>query len=291
MTRRARIGRLSDLGHGGDSIAPRVDEGRIGPHQPRAIPTVRKPDVDLVAAGLQVFADIVGLVGEPLVVAGPAGREQVVPDPPAVDETAVEPKRGDIEALAASDRVELERLAKERRSLSDARVRSGPHHFGEPRPLRLPLGFPGRGRRQFRCIRQARLSRTRHQRVLCRPFYTLYIGLHSLSRLGPRFSIASRHDPARLAMLLKVCPCSRSTNASRSARSRRTPASRWRRCRRCCATPTGSAPSSARKSRPRSRSLAIALVSPPAPCAGGPIRLACCSPTSAIRSSPTSSMD
>ena len=45
-----RVGGFSDLGDGGNRFAPSVDEWRIGPHQPRAVPSVGEPDVDLVAA-------------------------------------------------------------------------------------------------------------------------------------------------------------------------------------------------------------------------------------------------
>ena len=201
---------------------------------------------------------------------------------------AVEPERGDIEALVAPDRVELERLVdRNGAALSDARVRAGPHHLGNPRPPRLTsYVLRSRGADNSAVSDKRALSRDSATIRLCRPFYTLYIGLRSLSSSWRFRSRCVIH--ARLAMELRSTNAAEASSASRSARSRRTPASRWPRCRRCLRDAYGVSAELPSESPGLGREAWLSpACSRPAPCEGDPIRLVFCSPTSATRSSPT----
>ena len=79
-----------DLGQCADPVAPAIEDRLVPPHDLRAVPAVREPDLDPVRARPQQRGDRVGLEGDALVVAGPARGQQVVADPPAIDEGAVD---------------------------------------------------------------------------------------------------------------------------------------------------------------------------------------------------------
>ena len=65
--------------------------------QPAAVPAVAQDGADGVAALLQQGGHVEGLVAQAVVVAGPAGRHDVVADHRAVDLGLVQAQRGDVQ--------------------------------------------------------------------------------------------------------------------------------------------------------------------------------------------------
>ena len=122
----------AQLGDGADLVAPGVEDRVARPHHLRAVPAVAEPDVDGVLAGLQQVADVVGLVGQPLVVAGPAGRQQVVADALAVDEGAVEAERADPQRLGAGRASSVKVLRRNGCLRADAPIGQRADHLGRP---------------------------------------------------------------------------------------------------------------------------------------------------------------
>ena len=131
--RRIAAGAGAQLRNGGDPVAPGVVERRLlRPHHLRAVPAVGEPDVDDVLAGDEQIGNVVGLVGKPLVVGGPARRQEILAHPLAVDEGAIEPQGADMQPLAAADAVQGEAPAQEGCLRADAGIGERTDHLRRP---------------------------------------------------------------------------------------------------------------------------------------------------------------
>ena len=278
-----------------------VHQLRGRPHQRRPVPAVAEPDVDHIGAGLQIFADVVGLEREPLVVAGPAGRQQILADPPPIDMTAVEAERADPELLTPPDLGEIELLPEVGRTFADAAIGRRPDHVGDP--SRSPVGLRAARSRPHDPEPSSRPTRVTSlsggasgsaahlftlRSAMCRPFYEVLQSLVASQGEGGRPSFAAWELKVRRTGLQRPAwPTDRATS-SPSAPSPPMPECRSRRSPRCCAMPTASARSCARRCRRRWRSSATVRGRRRGRCAGGATPSGCSSRTSAIHSSPIS---
>ena len=111
-----------NLGDGADPATPGIEDRLARPADGRAQPAVGKPDIDDVGAWFEQRADCIGLIAQPLVVAGPAWCQQVFADSLAVDEAAIEAIGADPQRLATGDLFDLEALVQEGRRLTDTAV-------------------------------------------------------------------------------------------------------------------------------------------------------------------------
>jgi len=84
--------------------------------QPAAIPAVGQPGADGVRSGAHMARDVVGVIAQPVGVAGPAGAEHVVADSLPVDLDLVQPVRRHVQPGTFDLAAELEFLAQQRRS-------------------------------------------------------------------------------------------------------------------------------------------------------------------------------
>ena len=109
-----------------------VERAAAAPAEPAAEPPVAEQHLELVVALADQVGDVVGLVAQPVVVAGPARRQHVVADPAAVELGGVHAVRGGVQPRLDDPPGHVEGRAQDRRRRVQAAERARADEPGRP---------------------------------------------------------------------------------------------------------------------------------------------------------------